>query len=417
APTIVIGTTTALSATTKDANGTVLTGRAVTWSTSNAAVATVSVAGAVTGVSSGTATITATSEGKTGTATVTVVPVPVASVAVSPVSANVFIGATQTLTAVLKDAGGQTLSGRTVTWSSSAPAVATVSASGVVTGVAVGTAVITATSEGKSGTATIIVLAVPVGSVTVTPSPATVVAGQTLQLTATVKDQNGVVVTDRTVSWSTNNASLATVSPTGLVSATNPGNVVITATSEGKSGSTTVTITPAPVASVTVSPASASVVQGQTQGLTATLKDAAGNVLTGRTITWTTSAASVATVSSSGVVTGVAAGGATITATSEGKTGTSAITVTAAAVVPVATVTISPASISVAEGASTALTAVLKDANGNVLTGRVITWSSSDPNKATVSQTGVVTGVMHGGATITATSEGKRGTASVTVTR
>ncbi len=328
APTIVIRTTTTLIATTKDANGTVLTGRTVTWSTSNAAVATVSVVGAVTGVSSGTATITATSEGKTGTATVTVVPVPVASVAVSPVSANLFIAATQTLTAVLKDALGQTLTGRTVTWSSSAPAVATVSASGVVTGVALGSAVITATSEGKSGTATITVLAVPVGSVTVTPSPATVVATQTIQLTATVKDQNGVVVTDRTINWSTNNSSLATVSPTGLVSATNSGNVIITATSEGKSGSTTVTITPAPVATVTVTPNPASVKRGSNLSLSATLRDANGTLLTGRVITWTSSDTSKATVSSSGVVRGVAEGSATITATSEGKSGTSSVTVT-----------------------------------------------------------------------------------------
>src|SRR5207245_3172119 len=86
----------------------------------------------------------------------------------------------------------------------------------------------------------------------------------------------------------------------------------------------------APVATVTLSPASASLAVGATQPLTATLKDAAGNVLTGRSVTWATSNAAVATVSGSGLVSGLVVGPATITATSEGRSGTAAITVTAA---------------------------------------------------------------------------------------
>src|SRR5204863_2192868 len=88
---------------------------------------------------------------------------------------------------------------------------------------------------------------------------------------------------------------------------------------------------PAPVASVTVTPAPASVPTGQTVQLTATLKDANGNTLTGRTVTWASSNPAVATVTGSGLVSGVTAGAATITATSETVSGTSAITVTAAA--------------------------------------------------------------------------------------
>ncbi len=87
--------------------------------------------------------------------------------------------------------------------------------------------------------------------------------------------------------------------------------------------------TPLPVAQVTVAPASASVARGATRQLTATLRDASGNVLTGRTVTWGSSNPSVATVNASGLVTGVGVGSATVTATSEGKTGSSAITVTA----------------------------------------------------------------------------------------
>ncbi|MGE3618594.1 MAG: Ig-like domain-containing protein, partial [Gemmatimonadales bacterium] len=84
---------------------------------------------------------------------------------------------------------------------------------------------------------------------------------------------------------------------------------------------------PAPVASVVVAPATATLVPTQTQALTATARDAAGNTLAGRAVTWTSSAGAVASVSSAGLVTAVTAGSATITATSEGQTGTSAITV------------------------------------------------------------------------------------------
>jgi len=108
------------------------------------------------------------------------------------------------------------------------------------------------------------------------------------------------------------------------------------------------------------------------------------------------------------------AGSATITATAEGKSGTSAITVTAVTV-PVATVTVSPASASVPAGQTVQLSATPKDASGNALTGRTITWGSSNNTVATVSSSGLVSGVATGSATITATSETKSGTSAITV--
>jgi galactose oxidase len=124
-------------------------------------VATVSGAGLVSGVAVGTAKITATSEGKSGTATVTVTatPEPVASVEVTPAAPNVDAGSTVQLTATPKDTAGQPLSGRSVTWSSADPQVATVSSAGLVTGVTSGLVVITATSEGKPGTSSVTVTA------------------------------------------------------------------------------------------------------------------------------------------------------------------------------------------------------------------------------------------------------------------
>src|SRR5207247_9313137 len=104
--------------------GNVLTGRGVAWTSSNTAIATVSAAGLVTGVAAGSATITATSEGQSGTASVTVAIVSVASVTVSPTTANVYVGGTVPLTATLKDAAGNVLSGRSLTWATGTPAVA-----------------------------------------------------------------------------------------------------------------------------------------------------------------------------------------------------------------------------------------------------------------------------------------------------
>ena len=328
--TLQVGQTVQLTATPKDANGNPLTGRTVTWSSSNPSVASVDGSGLVTGGgTAGSATITATSEGQSGTSSITVssVPVPVSSVTVSPASASVSAGQTVQLTATPKDANGNPLSGRVVTWASNNTSVATVNGTGLVSGVAAGSATITATSEGQSGTASITVT-VPVASVTVSPASASVPAGQTAQLTATPKDVNGNPLSGRVVTWASSNTSVATVSSSGLVTGKVAGSAMITATSEGQSGTSAITVVHVPVASVTVSPSSASVPAGSALQLTATPKDAAGNPLSGRTIAWSSSNTAVATVSSSGLVSGVVAGSATITAMSEGQSGTAAITVT-----------------------------------------------------------------------------------------
>jgi hypothetical protein len=172
---------------------------------------------------------------------------------------------------------------------------------------------------------------VPVASVEVSPATATVQAGGTLQLSASIKNESGEPLYGRAVTWSTSAPGVAGVSATGLVTGVAAGGpVTITATSEGQSGtaSVTVTATAEPVASVEVTPASAALTVGGTLQLTATPKDAADQPLTGRTITWATNAPQFAQVSPSGLVTGMAEGSATITATSEGNVGSSNITVT-----------------------------------------------------------------------------------------
>jgi uncharacterized protein YjdB len=140
------------------------------------------------------------------------------------------------LVAVPRDAAGDPLPGRTVEWTSDAPAIATVSASGFVAGLTAGVARITATSEGKSAEVDVTVQGVAVARVEVSPLNVTMNVGTTRQLTARVFDASGNELTGRTVTWSSGNTFIATVDATGRVRGVKRGEVTITATSEGKSG-------------------------------------------------------------------------------------------------------------------------------------------------------------------------------------
>ena len=407
------GQTRQLTAQVTDDQGNVLTGRPIAFSSDKPAIATVSATGVVTAVALGTATITATSEGKTGTADVTVTAVPVATVEVTPPQSNIIIGQQATLVAIARDGRGAVLTGRTVQWTSGAPSVATVSSSGVVSGLGAGTAVMFATVEGRSGSAAVTVRQVPVTSVTVAPGSSNIGVTASVQLGATVRSGT-TVLTDRVVGWTSSNETVAIVSSTGRVTGLKAGAVTITATSEGVSGTAFVAVG---IASVVVTPNPTTVVAGQTRQLTAVARDAANATVTGVPFVWTSAAPEKATVNTSGLVTGVTAGPGSVSVSAAVGTvsGSSAVTVTPA---PVATVTVTPAAPSIGRGKTVQLTATLRDANGNILTGRVVNWSTSNALVATVNNTGFVTAssLLTGTATITAQSEGKTGTATVTVT-
>lgn len=169
---------------------------------------------------------------------------------------------------------------------------------------------------------------------------------------------------------------------------------------------------PAPVAAVAVTLASSNLTVGQSTRATARLSDADGNVLTGRRIVWSSSDARVATVDTTGFVRTLAAGTVAISATSEGVAGSASLGVSPA---PVSAVSVALNASSLTIGQTTQAVATLRDANGTVLTGRGVAWSSSNPGVAAVSATGLVTAVAPGSASIVATSEGKSGSATVSV--
>jgi serine/threonine-protein kinase len=227
---------------------------AVTWRSSAAGIATVDSGGVVRGVAAGRARITASVEKKTAAADITVrpapttptPPAPVAAITVAPDSATLTVGRTISLDATLVDARGATVNGR-ASWSSSDPGVASVSTSGQVQGRAPGTAVITAAAEGRTGTAVVKVMAMPVASVKLSGSGEPLKVGQTSQLTAAALDGEGNQLADRKASWASSDTKVATVSPTGLVTAQAPGTATVTATIEGRTGSVAVSVlSPAP---------------------------------------------------------------------------------------------------------------------------------------------------------------------------
>jgi len=305
----------------------------VSFTSSNTAVATVNSSGLVAAVSEGSAIITASAEGKQGTSTIRVVAEAVSTVRITPTGGQVLrLGGSLQLAATPFNANNQPLTGRTITWTSSNPLVATVSATGRVTSVALGAATITAEVDGRQGTSQLQVTPVPVGSVSVAPTgPLAMFTNTQQQLTASARDTAGNVITslaNRAVVWTSSNLPVASVSTAGVVSAVAEGTANITVTVDGvPSSAVVVNVSRVPVASVTVTPNPAVVKVTFTQQLNATLRDNIGNPIGGRAIIWTTSDGSIVTVSTTGQIQGIAVGSATITATSEGVSGTTTVNV------------------------------------------------------------------------------------------
>ena len=275
--------------------------KTVTWSSSDVSIAAVE-DGIIKALKIGTATIRAKAGDKTATCLITVVPTEVSSITLDKSTASLEVGETVTLTATV---GPDDATDKAVTWTTSDATVATVS-NGVVTAKKLGTATITAKAGDKTATCSITVVPTEVSSITLDNSSASLKVGETVTLIATVGPEDA---TDKTVTWTTSDATVATVS-NGVVTAKKLGTATITAKAGEKTATCSITVIPTPVTSVTLSNTSASLKVGETVTLSATVNPSDA---TDKTVTWTTSDATVATVSN-GVVTAKKLGTATITA-------------------------------------------------------------------------------------------------------
>ncbi|MDQ6635471.1 MAG: Ig-like domain-containing protein, partial [Gemmatimonadota bacterium] len=163
-----------------------------------------------------------------------------------------------------------------------------------------------------------------VTAVVVEPGTSTVAIDAELPLHAVVMDGAGHTTSSASIVWSVRDPNIASVSTTGVVTGRTAGTTQVAASAGGKSGTATITVQPPPVASVAVSPASKGLAVGTTTTLAATVTDANGATVTDRVVTWSSNNTAVATVdATTGVVTAVAPGSATISASAGGKTGSS----------------------------------------------------------------------------------------------
>ncbi len=404
-----------------DCDGNSIKGKVVQYSTSNAAVATVTDAGVVVGVSVGTAKISGSANGKTGDATVTVTPEKVATVTLAPTTRTLRRSNSLQMTAVAKSNQGVVIPGISFQWASSNSSLASIDGTGKVLALAPGSVTITATADGQTGTSLLTITEVPIGACELTPKTQRItVSGQAAPALVLRDTANNVLSpTGRFITWTSDNNLVAIVSPSGVVSAIKAGTAVVTAadqTNPAVSCTTTIEVVLARIVSANISPVGAGLRLGAQRQYNVALLDSNSQAISpvGRTILWKNPTPGVAVVSTTGLVTPTTTGNGKVAVDAEGVVDTATFTVTK---IPVAKVEVSPPQIAVAEGLSAQFTAVVTDSANNVVADRVINWQTSDITKGQVSTTGLVTTFAPGQITITATSESRSGTATLIITQ
>jgi hypothetical protein len=306
----------------------------VTWNSSDAAVVSItddaSNLGAAYALGTGAATVSACAGAVCGSTTLTVGSAALVSIAITPATGTVPAGrplqfyATGTYT----DGSTQDLSSL-VTWSSSAPPVATINAAGLASGLIVGSTTITAASGTVQGTAMLTVTSPVLASVAVTPANASIAAGETQPFTATGTYSDGSAQNlTNAATWTSSGPAIASVSPSGAAVALAVGTATISATAGSFTGTASLTVTPPVVIGLNVVPATLSMVLGSSRQLQAiaTLSDGTTQDMTG-TVAWSSTDPNIATVSSGGLASAAQVGSTTILAQSNGLTGSAQITV------------------------------------------------------------------------------------------
>jgi len=443
---------------------------ALSWSSSSLSIATISSNqpssnGIATGVTTGTATITATAyvDGTlfNATAQLDVTKAVLTALQVTPVTESVPTGLTKQFTAIAILSDGRTLdvtNDPAISWNSTPSTVATISSNqaednGIITGVAPGTAMITASVTANrtffSATAQLTVTNAVVTALQVTPVTESVPVGLTKAFTAIATLSDGRtqdLTNDPALSWSSSSLSIATISSNqpsnnGIATGVTTGTATITATAyvDGTLFNATaqLDVTKAVLTALQVTPATESVPAGLTKKFTAiaTLSDGSTQDVTNDpSLSWSSNALNIVTISSNqsdsnGIATGVSIGTATITAS--GTVNRVFISATAQLTVSEAVITaleVSPVTEFVPVGLTKAFTAIATFSDGrmrDVTNEPTLSWSSNAPSIATISSSqpdnnGLATGVSTGIATITASGTVNRtffsATAQLTVT-
>ena len=384
----------------------------VNWSVDDSSIAAVSPTGLVSTLAAGVVNVRVDYGIFNDSVTVAVNAAPVAleSINVSAASNSADVGETVQLSAIGSYSDNSTANlSNSVTWSVSDPVIASVSSNGLLTLLSAGVVTVTATDGNISNATSVTVNAVEVTlqSIAVSPENAVIEVGSTQQFTAigTYSDGSTEDLTGL-AGWSIN-VGIASVASGGLLTATGEGTVTVRAQSAGVSGSVDLTINSASVTleSIEVTPASSSVDIGATVQLSAvgSYSDNSSTNISG-SVSWTVSDSTIASVSASGLLTALAAGDVTVTATDGAVSDSAAVTVTT---VPVTldSINVTPAtsSLDVGEMVQLVATGSYSDNTTQDLS-NTVSWSISDPSIASISVNGLLSAAGEGAVTVTATS-------------
>src|SRR6202167_5161961 len=291
--------------------------QSATWTSSGSAVATVSAAGYAVANAIGTVSITASYASITGSASVTVRSPAVVALKIVPASLSISLGTSSQLHAVagLSNGTSPDVTGN-VTWSSSQAGIATITQQGTVTGVGKGASQLSAAYHGVTATATVAVGPAALLSINVTPNPSSLPLGESEQFTATGNYSDGSIQDlTQTATWSLHGSSSATMSTPGSVTTSALGTATVSATLGSVTGSASLTVTPPVVTAVSISPATLTLVLGgggQFHAI-ATLSNGTTEDMTG-TAGWSSAQPNIASINSTGAVSGWQVGSTTVLA-------------------------------------------------------------------------------------------------------
>lgn len=425
--TLTVSDTLTLAATLQTTGTPPTGGWTITWQSTDGAIVAVSTSGKLSAAAAGTAVVTASAGGKTASLALTVQAQPfVTSMAVSPVSATMIVGDRLTLTAAVGSTGPTPAGGWNVAWVSSAPSIATVSATGVVTAVASGTTTIRASAGQRFFDATITVVAGPsVTGIALAPTTLYLAPGEQGAFTAALTTIGTMPSGGWPIVWSSASPSIATVDASGKVTAVAPGSTIVSASSSGKTATATVAVSTASggttsvVSAVTISSAfKIYMLTAGTKALAVAVTADGPPPENGWPVVWTSSNPSVVTVSPTGTLTSaltaVAPGTATITATVNGVSATKSIEVLPPPGVIDFRIDYQDP-IEIVQGDSLLVTVSHTLVGAIPPGGLITTWSTGNPAIATVSSDGLLKGVAVGTTTLTATSYDKTSTVNVAV--
>ncbi|HEX6803428.1 MAG TPA: Ig-like domain-containing protein [Terriglobales bacterium] len=368
---------------------------AVTWGTSASSVASINSSGLTTTVAAGQTTITARLGGFSDSTTLTVVAAHLVSIAVNPAVQTIAAGTTLQFTAIGSFDDGSTQLLQSVTWSAAPTSVASVDATGMVSGVGTGTATITATSGSVSGTASLTVSGATLVSIAVTPINSSMAVGTTKQFTATgtYSDSSTQDVT-ASVIWTSSTPAAAAINAQGLASSIATGTTTITASFGSITGSTGLTVSTAHLVSIAITPANPRINVGTSLKFTASGTFSDGSVAANLSgVSWKSSKPNIASVRSSGIAHGKKGGSVTITASASGVSGTTTLTVGTGTLSSIA---VTPATPTASAGTTQqfAATGTFSDGSTQDVTLNAH-WSSSSASIATVANAPSLAGLAH----------------------